>query len=373
MIDKAPGLSRARVVDRDARLDKALIFALRRDMRQLNSEETVQGSFFDSRGMSITDAAAGWTQALSVLFDVRIGGDVDHFQGLAGGYALDQLLLGRSRSIAQTFDRSRYRTASDGLSNYLLQFYIEGACGQRHATSDAWTRPGDLLIIDLAQPLATAASAFENLNLFVPRRLLAPLLTAPDALHLTVLRREEPLVALLLGHLRMLMELAPSLTRGQAAKLVGPTVELAAAAINGQIDETWASSVNQSLLEQICHGIEAQLTDRSLTAEAVAGRFGISERKLYYLFKDLGGFSGYVRQRRLHAVRARLAEPRAQGETIASISEAYGFTHRSSFVSAFRSLYGMTPREFRSLAAARAPLVDAGLPSDWRRWIAELR
>lgn len=342
-------------------------------MSQENPEEKVQGSFFDSRGMSIREAAVGWAQALSVMFDVRIGGDVDHFQGQAGGYALDQLLLGRSRSTAQAFDRSRYRTARDGLSNYLLQFYVEGACGQRHSASDAWTRPGDLLIIDLAQPLATAASDFENLNLFIPRRLLAPLLTAPDTLHLTVLRREEPLVSLLFGHLQMLIELAPSLTRSQAARLVRPTVELAAATINGQIDDTLATSANQSLLEQICHCLETQLTDRSLTAEAVAGRFGMSERKLYYLFKELGGFSGYVRQRRLHAVRARLAEPEAGRETIASISEAYGFTHRSSFVSAFRGLYGMTPREFRSLAAARAPMLDAGSPADWRRWIAELR
>lgn len=342
-------------------------------MSQQNPEEKVQGSFFDSRGMSIREATVRWAQALSVMFDVRIGGDVDHFQGQAGGYALDQLLLGRSRSTAQAFDRSRYRTARDGLSNYLLQFYVEGACGQRDSASDAWTRPGDLLIIDLAQPLATAASDFENLNLFIPRRLLAPLLTAPDTLHLTVLRREEPLVALLLGHLRMLIELAPSLTRGQAASLVRPTVELAAATINGQIDDASATSANQCLLEQICHCLQTQLTDRSLTAEAVASRFGISERKLYYLFKELGGFSGYVRQRRLHAVRARLAEPEARCETIASISEAHGFTHRSSFVSAFRGLYGMTPREFRSLAATRAPMLDAGSPADWRRWIAELR
>lgn len=343
-------------------------------MSQENSEDKVLGSFFDSRSMSVREAATGWAQAMSVMFDVRIGDDgAGRFHGLAGGYALDQLLVGRSRSMAQAFDRSRYRTARDGLSNYLLQFYTVGACGRRDSGSDTWTRPGDLLIIDLAQPLATAASDFENLNLFIPRRLLAPLLTAPDALHLTVLRAEEPLVGLLLGHLRMLIELAPSLTRSQAARLVRPTVELAAAAINGQSPQATAMSANQSLLEQICHRLETQLADRSLTAQAVAGQFGISERKLYYLFEQMGGFSSYVRQRRLRAVRDRLAEPDVGGETIASISEAYGFNHRSSFVSAFRGLYGMTPREFRSLAAARGSGLGPDMPGDWRRWIAELR
>lgn len=343
-------------------------------MSQENSNDKVQGSFFDSRGMSARDAAAGWTQAISVLFDVRIGDKgVDRFHGLAGGYALDQLLVGRGRSTAQTFDRSRYRTARDGLSNYLLQFYVEGACGRRDSASDAWTRPGDLLIIDLAEPLATAASDFENLNLLVPRRLLEPLLRAPDAVHLTIRRGEEPLVGLLRGHLQMLIELAPSLTQSQAAPLVRPTVELAAAAINGQINEVSAASGNQCLLEQICRSLETQLTNSALTAEAVAGRFGISERKLYYLFEQLGGFSSYVRQRRLRAVRARLADPDARHETIAGISEAYGFTHRSSFVSAFRGLYGMTPREFRGVAVARHPLPDFGSPADWRHWIADLR
>jgi len=344
-------------------------------MSQERAEDKVQGSFFDTRGLSAREAAASWSQAMGVLFDVRIGGGegVERFHGRVDGYALDQLLVGRSQSTAQAFDRSRYRTARDGLSHYLLQFYVKGGSGRRDDASDMWARPGDLLVIDLTQPLATAATDFENLNLFIPRRLLAPLLKTPDDVHMRIIRREDPLVGFLRGHLEMLANMAPSLARRQAAGLMRPTVELAAAAINGHVDEASTTAANQCLLERICHRLETQLTSKSLTARDIAGAFGISERKLYYLFEALGGFSAYVQQRRLRAIRTRLADPSAEHETIASISETYGFTHRSSFVSAFRGLYGMTPREFRSLAALREPPHGAAPRADWRQWIADLR
>lgn len=339
-----------------------------------SSEDKVHASSFDTQGLSPREAAAGWTHAIGVIFDVKIGDSgADRFHARVSGYALDQLLVGRSQSTAQSFDRSRYRTARDGLSHYLLQFYVTGGSGGRGDASDRWARPGDLLIIDLAQPLATAATDFENINLFIPRRLLAPLLKRPDDVHLRVIRRDDPLVGLLRGHLEMLVEIAPSLSKHQAAGLLRPTVELAAAAINSHLGENSATLANQCLLEQICHRIEAELANQSLTASEIAGGFGISERKLYYLFSELGGFSGYVQQRRLRAVRARLAEPGAARETIASISEAYGFSHRSSFVSAFRGLYGMTPREFRSLSAKREPAFDLAPQAGWPRWIADLR
>lgn len=334
----------------------------------------VQASFFDTRDGPGHAAMAAWSEAMGVMFDVRVASaSHDGFRGRTGGYAFGDLLVGQSRSRAQAFGRSRYRTARDGLSHYLVQFYPEGACGPRDATSDTWTRPGDLLIVDLAQPLDTAATDYKNLNLVIPRRVLAPLLRAPDDVHLKVVRREAPLVSLLRGHLEMLAGLAPSLTPAQAALLVEPTAALAAAAINGDLDEASRPAAGQSLLEQICRAIESRLADPGLHVAGTAAAFGISKRKLYYLFEPLGGFSAYVQQRRLRAVHDRLVDPRHRHETIGAIAGAFGFGHRSSFVTAFRNLYGMTPRELRDLAAKSGASAVSGEPQDWRQWIMTLR
>ncbi|NBB66070.1 helix-turn-helix domain-containing protein [Pseudomonas sp. ODNR1LW] len=342
-------------------------------MTQFGADQRIEASFFDTGPGPAQIGVAAWTEAMGVMFDVRVAGGCDRFYGRAGGYGFGELLVGQSRSSAQSFGRSRYRTARDGLSHYLVQFYPGGACGPRDAASDAWTRPGDLLIVDLAQPLDTAATDFENLNLIVPRRLLAPLLRQPDGVHLKIVPREDPLVALLHGHLSMLAELAPSLGRDQAALLVEPTVVIAAAAINGQLDEASRSAGNQSLLDRICRTIEARLTDPTLGAAETAAAFAMSERKLYYLFQPLGGFSAYVQQRRLRAVRDRLIDPGARRETIGAVASAFGFSHRSHFVSAFRDLYGMTPRELRSLAASKTSPETGRGGADWRSWIVNLR
>ncbi|GLK49820.1 AraC family transcriptional regulator [Brevundimonas intermedia] len=342
-------------------------------MTQLGADARVQASFFDAGQGADHAAVASWTEAMSVMFDVKVAAPSHGaFHGRAGGYGFGELLVGHSRSTAQSFSRSRYRTAQDGLSHYLVQFYPEGACGPRDATSDAWTRPGDLLIVDLAQPLDTAATDYENMNLIIPRRLLAPLIRQPDDVHLKIVPREDPLVSLLRGHLSLLTELAPSLGRDQAALLVEPTVALAAAAINGHLNEASRSSANQSLVEQICRRIETRLADPTLSAAETAAAFAISERKLYYLFQPLGGFSAYVQQRRLRAVRDRLLDPRGREKRIGAIAAAFGFSHRSNFVAAFRNLYGMTPRELRGLAASNGASEPMRSEEDWRSWIVNL-
>ena len=171
----------------------------------------------------------------------------------------------------------------------------------------------------------------------------------------------------------MLAEVAPSLGRDKAALLVEPTVALAAAAVNGQLDEMSRPAANRSLLDQICQAMEARLADPTLGAAETAAAFGMSERKLYYLFQPLGGFSAYVRQRRLRAVRDRLIDVGARRETIGAIAEAFGFRHRSNFVAAFRDLYGVTPRELRGLAASHGSPDTIQGDADWRSWIVNLR
>jgi hypothetical protein len=150
-------------------------------MSQSQSPTGLPSSFLDTSTMSPKDAARAWVENIGVMFDIRYRGELGAGPApRAGGFAYGDMLVGSSRAAAQSFDRSRYRAARDGLSHYLLQFYTEGSCGPRDGAGTDWTRPGDLLIVDLSQPLATAASDFANLNLIVPRRMLAPLLRQPD-------------------------------------------------------------------------------------------------------------------------------------------------------------------------------------------------
>ncbi len=172
----------------------------------------------DCSSLPVKEATTAWQESVGVMFDTRLRNAPDSgFRAHVEGFQFGDLLLGSCHSVAQTFDRSPRRIKRDNLDHLLLQFYTEGTCGRRDGGLDARTQPGDLWISDLAQPQATAASDFTNLNLIVPRRLLAPLLRAPDEHNLRMVPGGSPLVRLLHTHLAALFQSAPQLRPQDAA------------------------------------------------------------------------------------------------------------------------------------------------------------
>ncbi|MFY0100255.1 hypothetical protein ABTQ08_22575, partial [Acinetobacter baumannii] len=77
---------------------------------------------------------------------------------------------------------------------YTLQFFSQGHWGIYGGGSDQQAGPGDLLSVDQSEPYAAFMSdpAPHFLALFVPRRLLAPLLKSPDAHNARIVRSSAP-------------------------------------------------------------------------------------------------------------------------------------------------------------------------------------
>ena len=313
-------------------------------------------SSFDTKGLPLQAARTLWFENIDVLFDVNV-------------------VIGKSRSLAQSFERSRYRAARDGLSQYLIQFYSAGLCGKRGSAESEWARPGDLMLVDLAQPLATAATDFANLTMIVPRGRLAPRLSAPDAQHMRIIRREEPMVGVLERHLISLLQAGPQMTRAQGEVLVQPTLDMVAAVLNaGDRRDLDVPGVRASLQGEIRRYLQTELDNPALDPQTVAARFGISRRKLYYLFEAEGGFVSYLQGLRLDAVRAALIDPTQKERSISEIASQYCFGSRSGFIAAFRRNYGLVPREARALGRERWPgNRPSPLHAVWRGWIDNLR
>ncbi|MEW6640999.1 MAG: helix-turn-helix domain-containing protein [Pseudomonadota bacterium] len=332
-------------------------------------------SVLDTTGLPVREATAAWQESVGVMFDTRLRRAPENgFRAEVEGFQFGELLLGNCRTVAQTFDRSPRRISRDNLDHVLLQFYTEGSCGRRDGGLDERTRPGDLWISDLAQPQAAAATDFRNLNLVVPRRLLAPLLNAPNEHNMRVLSGTSPLVRLLHSHLQALFHSAPQLRLQDAEALLQPTLQLAAAALNGHAREDSRQGVVSSLFGAIARHIELHLADPTLSVDSVAAAFGISRRKLYYLFEPWDGFASYVQKQRLQACRRALTDPAQRHRSVAEIAGAFGFTHPKSFSRAFRRHIGMTAREVRSLAAEGGQRSAAWSEADaWWTWIQQLR
>ena len=331
-------------------------------------------SVFDTRGLAPKEAVSAWQESIGVMFDSRLREVNDCFFAHVEAFQIGDLFLATSAMAAQSFDRSSFRIGRDGLDHFLIQFYTQGSCGQRDGGPETRTRPGDLWVVDLTQAQASGISDCDSLNLIVPRRLLAPLLTRPDEHNLRVVPQDNLMVGLLHTHMRSLFEAGSRMSPEQASALVRPTVELVAAVLNGAVADETAGGVNTSLFKAIAGHVRDRLNDPTLSAETVAGHFGISTRKLYYLFQEQDGFATYVQKERLHACRRLLADPAHRGRSIAEIAESLCCGHPKSFSRAFRREIGMTAREVRQLALERHHAFALYAEGDqWWNWIGRMR
>jgi AraC-like DNA-binding protein len=339
------------------------------------ADSAVQRCVLDTAGLAPGKAVALWQENIGLLYDVRLRNNVDdRFYFHADAFHFGEIVLTSYKCAAQSFDRSRARIGRDGLDHITLQICLRGSHGRRDGGSDEKAAAGDLIVADLAQAQSTGTSDFDSLNLTVPRRLLAPLLKAPDEQNMRVISGKAPLTALLRSHLLGLHENASAMGCQDAEAMIRPTLDLAAAAINSAMAEQRSASIHLALASEIRRHIDRHVHSQNLTAETIAAIFGISTRKLYYLFEPHGGLSRYIQEERLRRCRADLVDPGRRHQSIAEIADRHGFGHRKSFVRAFRRSFDMTPREMRAFAAEGHSLpVGRGQSDTMWHWIRELR
>ncbi len=333
---------------------------------------SLPSSHFDSRLFPAPIALSLWHDQISVIFDSRPRQSVEEgFFASVDAYLVGEVAVGFMRSRAQLFDRSRRKIARDGMDGYILQFYTDGTSEDRQGRHAA--RPGDLYVLDMAQPIATSVTDHSHLSLIVPRRMLAPLLKAPDECHERVVPAGLPIVALLRDTMASYFQNLVDMPVETAEAVLRPLLDLVAVAISGQVDEEKTASLNFALFASMRRYVEANLLDSDLDAQVVAATFGLSRRSLYRMFESTGGFVHYVQERRLRRAHAALRALETRHVPIATIADKHGFPNPENFSRAFRRLFGMTPREARGLALALSQGPRVGEPQTaWSHWIGQI-
>lgn len=333
----------------------------------------ISRSHFDTRRLPERARIKQWSDAATSVWDILSVED-DAFCAVVDLYQGGDLVFGTVGSSPQFTAREMARIAEDGIDYYAFQFYTSG---QRQATAvgrDVILSKGDLLTVDMTQPIATASTRYSSLDLGIPRRLLAPLLTAPDAHGGRRHESTQPLTGLVRAHLAALYRAAPQMTVAQMESVQGATIALAAAALNGLVTQDQAEQVRTATLFAVKRYIEDWLHDMTLSSVVVARRFSISRATLYRIMEPVGGFASYLRLRRLHRVRLDLASPTQRHLSVGEIAEAWGFVSHSAFAKSFRRCFGVSPRAYRAMVAeARIGEAEVDGEHDWSRWLAAMK
>ncbi|WP_059006163.1 helix-turn-helix domain-containing protein [Streptomyces specialis] len=101
--------------------------------------------------------------------------------------------------------------------------------------------------------------------------------------------------------------------------------------------------------------IQEHLADPALSPRTVADAHHISVSYLHKLFQPEGTtVAALIRRQRLEHIRRALSDATLRGTPIHAIAARWGFPNAADFSRAFRSAYGMTPRDFRQQALGDA-------------------
>lgn len=203
---------------------------------------------------------------------------------------------------------------------------------------------------DLARPSVHTSTASRTYNIIVPRAVAQEHFGPLGDLHGRVADEEQS--AMLISHAIHVRQALARLDR-RAAPELGRSLLALVAILADEIrpaEEERVSS-DTAFRQRAEEEIERRLSSSRVSVAQLAKVLHVPRAKLFSAFRTDGGVHAYIIRERLDRARAALADI-DRSEPIGDIAHRLGFSDPSHLSRLFRSRFGMSPRSYRSLAAA---------------------
>ena len=211
---------------------------------------------------------------------------------------------------------------------------------------------GDLVLADPNLPFSTGASGDFDFRIWrLPRQSLDRYLARPGRLPMIHLRRGTPECALVSSCLGALDGDAERIDPRIAEPVADHLVRLVATAagIAPELSDCGRDAVRSATLRRVMDHAVAHLADPALSPVSIAGRLGMSVRKLHMLFAPTGtSFGEWLHRQRIAEARALLANPAMADRSVVEIALSVGYNDLSTFYRVFRAESGVTPGDYRA-------------------------
>ncbi|MFC9678207.1 AraC family transcriptional regulator [Streptomyces sp. NPDC056948] len=215
--------------------------------------------------------------------------------------------------------------------------------------------PDDLCVVDTSRPVdvhgGDDSQPHTGVGVEVPKALLSLPHRTLDRVAGLRLSASEGFGSLLAQLLTQLAERTDSYRPADAPRLGAVVVDLLSALFAHALeaeDSLSPETRRQSLVLRIRAFVQQRLHDPRLTPSAVAAAHHISTSYLHRLFQQEGEtVAAWIRGQRLERARRALADPAMNATPIQTIGARCGFPRASDFTRAFRTAYGIPPREYR--------------------------
>ena len=240
-----------------------------------------------------------------------------------------------------------------------LSLLLDGGLALDHSGRTETFGPGDFHMVDSSRPYDLRPAdggegrAVRGVGVDFPKALLPlPPHRIRELLGLGLPGREG-VGALLADFLLGLDRQAEVLTPSDAPRLGTVVLDLLSAWFAQVLDAGAAlpeEARRRVTARRIQEFIRQNLHDPELTPPVIAAAHHISLSYLHRIFQEQSQgetVAAWIRSRRLEAARRCLADPSWRGTPIHAVAARWGFPRASDFTRAFRTAYGIPPREYR--------------------------
>jgi AraC-like DNA-binding protein len=264
--------------------------------------------------------------------------------------AMQPLILHRTARLIRQSDPETYNVV-------LLQ---RGTIGRTWSRHEATYGPRDIHFNDSSQPYELLVhdphGVISCLGVEVPKKLLPLPRSRTDQLVARRLRGQDGIGALLGGFLTQLTTDTSSYLPSDGPRLSTVLVDLVSALFAHALDADASlppQNHQHSLVLRIRGFIQEHLHDPRLNPDAVAAAHHISTSYLHRLFQRTGTtVAAWIRQQRLERASRDLLDPALATVPIAQVGARWGFLQPAAFSRAFRTAYGVAPKDYRYQAFA---------------------
>jgi len=269
-------------------------------------------------------------------------------------YNLDRMLFFDHSACAHSAERTLSQIVAQGVDHIFIGLQMSGATQLTCPNGRAVARPGDFLVLDLAQSFQVATDGMSAIQICIPRRRFESQVGKMNSRHLQVLSsHSSPLLKLMADHLLNMRACLSRADAEQRSFLTSAALAICNAAFMGGEDSSSHDPAVTAI--EIRQFIEDNIQRPDLGIELLCTRFGLSRTPLYRLFGGDGGIASYIRNRRLiRAMRVLTGGEGGPRQRVSSVAYACGYQSEKMFSRAFYRRYGVNPRDvnktFRSVA-----------------------
>jgi AraC-like DNA-binding protein len=248
-----------------------------------------------------------------------------------------------------------FRTAEDvrrSPGDYFCLLYFErGRCLLQQGRNETVVSGGRVAIWDSTRPaMFQNDETLHQFSILIPRRLGKIIVPGIEDMCGLSIDGTKGLGVLLLSHLRQLHNVIDTIDPEDRPAVLRATIELISAAFRPETADVGSTAFRRALLSRVQDYILANLSNPQLSPATIAAAFRFSTRYLHRLFEEFDITVGnWIRKRRLEASRQMLASRHGAQLTITEVAMRHGFCDASHFSHAFKTEYGMSPRDYRRM------------------------